>query len=55
MNRADDFGAEKVNNDQMSSYEVKVRKNTSGIRPNTLILAIFGHQNIKRVAMNISN
>ena len=29
MNRADDYGTEKVNNDQMSSHEVKGGKNTS--------------------------
>lgn len=32
MNRADDFGAEKVNNDQMSSHEAKGRKNASCMR-----------------------
>ena len=32
MNRADDFGAEKVNNDQMSAHDIKGRKNTSCMR-----------------------
>ena len=33
VNRGDDWGAEKVNNDQMSSHDVQGRKNTSYMRP----------------------